>query len=82
LNLGNESAPFELAENEPLILRIFLDGNIVEVFANDRQALLRVNFSMSAARDRISLFSEDGDLTVETLNAWKMNSIYTKTAEK
>ena len=36
-----DSGPFELREGEPLILRVFVDGGIVEVFANDRQALGR-----------------------------------------
>lgn len=36
-----ERASFRLADGESLRLRVFIDGDIVEVFANDRQALAR-----------------------------------------
>ena len=36
-----EAAPFHLKEGEPLRLRVFVDRSIVEVFANDRQAIAR-----------------------------------------
>ena len=38
LRVGNAHAPFELKDGEDLTLRIFIDKNLVEVFANDRQA--------------------------------------------
>ena len=44
LDLGRkniERAPFELQKGEALVLRIFVDKSIVEVFANDRQAIAR-----------------------------------------
>lgn len=36
-----ESAPFELKKGEALKLRVFIDKSIIEVFANDRQAIAR-----------------------------------------
>jgi beta-fructofuranosidase len=36
-----EKAPFELREDEPLVLRVFVDRSVVEVYANDRQAIGR-----------------------------------------
>ena len=36
-----EEAPLELLENEPLVLRIFIDRSIAEVFAHDKQAIAR-----------------------------------------
>jgi sucrose-6-phosphate hydrolase SacC (GH32 family) len=38
LNVGYIQPPFELQEGEDLTLRIFIDKNMIEVFANDRQA--------------------------------------------
>jgi sucrose-6-phosphate hydrolase SacC (GH32 family) len=38
LRVGNVYAPFELKKGEDLALRVFIDKNLVEVFANDRQA--------------------------------------------
>ena len=40
-----ECAPFRLSDGEELNLRVFIDGDIVEVFANDRQAISRRVFS-------------------------------------
>ena len=36
-----ESAPFELSDGENLVLDIFADKSIVEVYANNRQAICR-----------------------------------------
>jgi beta-fructofuranosidase len=36
-----ESAPLELAEGEKLVLDIFVDKTVIEVFANDKQAICR-----------------------------------------
>lgn len=36
-----EEAPFELFENERLLLDIFVDRSVVEVYANERQAICR-----------------------------------------
>ena len=38
LTVGSVHAPFELKTGEDLALRVFIDKNLVEVFANDRQA--------------------------------------------
>ena len=40
IKLGPTTAPFDLAPGEDIQLRIFVDRGIVEVFANDRQALV------------------------------------------
>ncbi|MEI6258063.1 MAG: glycoside hydrolase family 32 protein [Planctomycetota bacterium] len=66
--------PFELAEGEDLTMRIFIDKNMVEVFANDRQAAVAWHES-TPERLRIGLFSRGGDSTAR-VKAWKMRSIY------
>lgn len=38
---GKESAPLVLKEGEALMLDIFVDKSVVEVFANERQAICR-----------------------------------------
>ncbi|MHC4338372.1 MAG: GH32 C-terminal domain-containing protein [Planctomycetota bacterium] len=38
------NAPFELKKGEPLRLRVFLDKPMLEVFANDRQAIAQQVF--------------------------------------
>ena len=55
-----EEAPLKLENNEPLILRIFIDRSIVEVFANDKQAISRRIYPTLGGRG-VSLFSNGGD---------------------
>ena len=67
--------PFELKEGEDLTLRVFIDQNLIEVFANDRQAA--VGWHVYDPKDlHVSLFTKDGDLKVKSVSAWKMRSIY------
>ena len=67
--------PFELQEGEDLTLRIFIDKNLIEVFANDRQAA--VGWHDYNPEDLyLSLFSKGGDLKVKKVSAWSMKPIY------
>ena len=63
--------PFELQDGEDLALRIFIDKNLIEVFANDRQAA--VGWHDYDADDlHVSLFSKGRDLKVKKVSAWQM----------
>ena len=78
LQVGDVPAPFELKDNEDLILRIFIDKNLVEVFANDRQAAA---FAHKEIRNNPNLrvFSKSGDAVIKSIKAWKMKTIYSHT---
>ncbi|KPJ68797.1 MAG: hypothetical protein AMS14_12000, partial [Planctomycetes bacterium DG_20] len=67
-----EAAPFELKAGEPLALRVFVDRSIVEVFANDRQAIARRMYPSRADSVGVALFSSGGPTKVPTLEAWDM----------
>ena len=67
-----EEAPFELKDGEPLVLRIFIDKSIIEVFANDRQAIGRMVYPTLGGRG-VSLFSEGGDITAKSIKSWEMS---------
>ena len=67
-----EEAPLELKKEEPLVLRIFVDKSIVEVFANDRQAIGRVVYPTLMGMG-IRLFSEGGNIEVKSLKTWKLS---------
>ena len=71
--------PFKLKEGEDLTLRIFIDKSMIEVFANDRQAAVAWH-EYDPNNLHVSLFTKGGDLKVEAVTSWKMNSIYTKAA--
>ena len=76
LRVGNVMPPFELKKGEDLVLRVFIDKNLVEVFANDRQAALAAH-RYDPENLTISLFSRGGETTVKELKGWIMKSIYT-----
>ncbi|MBR4372566.1 MAG: glycoside hydrolase family 32 protein [Victivallales bacterium] len=70
-----ERAPFALKENEPLSLRVFVDGPVVEVFANGRQAITRrVYPTMESAG--VSISAKGGSVFCNA-SAWDMNGIHT-----
>jgi len=75
LTVGTTHPPFALKEGEDLTLRVFIDKNLVEVFANDRQAAA---FAHKHVRQNpnIRLFAKGGDAKVKSVKAWKMKTIY------
>jgi len=75
LAIGKIAAPFELKPGEALNLRVFLDKDMVEVFANDRQAVVYMQ-PHNADDVGVSLFSKGGDVAVKNVRSWKMKSIY------
>ncbi len=73
LQLGATIAPFRLAPQEDIRLRIFVDRRIVEVFANDRQAIFKQH--AYAPEDLgIWLFSEGGAMQVKEVKGWHMQA--------
>jgi beta-fructofuranosidase len=66
-----ESAPFELEKGEPLVLRIFVDKSIVEVFANDRQAIARSVYPRLGGTG-VKLFAKGGSVKINSVKAWEM----------
>ena len=75
LQVGGIKPPFELKDKEDLTLRVFIDKNLVEVFANDRQAAVFAHKHIRK-NPNISLFAKGGDAAVKSIKAWKMKTIY------
>ncbi len=67
-----EAGPFELGADEPLKLQVFVDKSVVEVFANDRQAVTRRIYPTRADSVGVKLFSKGAAATVKKLQAWEM----------
>jgi len=67
-----ERAPFELKPGEPLKLRVFVDKSVVEVFANDRQAIGRRVYPTLPDSVGVKLFCKGGEARVTTLKAWEI----------
>lgn len=70
--VSQQRAPFELKEGEALILDIFIDKSIIEVFANGRQCLTQVVYPTLAESNGIKLVSGNEELIIKRFNAWKM----------
>lgn len=71
-----EVAPFVLAQNEPVTLRIFIDRSMVEVFVNDKQCVaLRVYPGRNDSQG-VSIKAIGEDASLLSLDSWQMKSIY------
>jgi len=75
LRLGEIEVPFELRPSEPVRLRVFLDQNVIEVFANDRQAAV-ASHQAPDGRHEVGLFAEGGEAIATTVAGWHLHSIY------
>jgi len=67
-----ERAPLSLAPGERLQLRVFVDESVVEVFANDRQAIARRVYPGRADSLGIMLFAGEGQAEFKRVRAWDM----------
>ncbi len=67
-----EAGPLKLEPGESLKLRVFIDKSVVEVFANDRQAVMRRIYPTRKDSVNVALFSEGGAARVGTVEAWDM----------
>ena len=67
-----EAGPFELGADELLKLQVFVDKSVVEVFANNRQAVMRRIYPTRADSLGVKLFSKGAGATVKKLQAWEV----------
>jgi beta-fructofuranosidase len=70
-----QSGPFVLGRGEPLRLRIFLDGSVVEIFANDRFCLTARIYPAGARSTGVALYSSGGTAKMTLFEAWEMRPI-------
>jgi beta-fructofuranosidase len=68
----NEAAPLTLNPREPLSLRVFIDKSVLEVFANDRQAVVRRMYPTRPDSTGISIFTEDASIRIRQIKSWQM----------
>lgn len=74
LRVGTTEAPFAVADlpmGEDVELRIFIDKYLVEVFANDRQALLAAHLDYSG-KPGFDAFTVGAPTKIKTLEIWKL----------
>ena len=69
-------APFQLENDEPLKLRVFIDRSVVEVFANCRLCLALRVYPSREDSIGVSLYAQGRDASLKSLDAWQMKSIW------
>jgi beta-fructofuranosidase len=67
-----ERAPLSLKTGETLQLRVFVDKPVVEIFANDRQAICRRVYPAGQDSRGAILFATGGVAKFATVKAWEM----------
>ncbi|MDG0812751.1 glycoside hydrolase family 32 protein [Cohnella rhizosphaerae] len=67
-----EAAPFALQASERLELAIYIDKGVIEIFANERQAIARRVYPERADSTGVYLFCEGGTASFETIDVWEM----------
>lgn len=67
-----EQAPFELRDGEDLKLRVFVDKSVIEIYANDRQAIARQVYCVRDDSLGIVLFANGGRAKFSSVKAWDM----------
>lgn len=67
-----ERAPLALKPGESLKLRVFVDKPVVEVFANDRQAICRRVYPTRSDSLGVVLFADGGQARFNSVKAWEM----------
>lgn len=67
-----ERAPFELKNGESLRLRVFVDKSVVEIYANDRQAICRRVYPGRLDSLGVVLFAKGADIKISKVKAWEM----------
>ena len=68
-----ERAPLYLRNEEILELRIFIDGSVIEVFANKKQAIARRIYPSKNNGMEIYLFSENTSVKINSLDSWHIS---------
>jgi fructan beta-fructosidase len=63
-------------KNNLLTLRVLLDNSVVEVFANDGEAVLTAQFFAEKEETGMQLFADGGKAKLVNLQLWPMKSIW------
>jgi beta-fructofuranosidase len=71
-----EIGPLFLKDGEPLLLRVFVDRSIIEVYANGRQCLTMRAYPTRSDSVGVSVFSRGSEANLISLEAYQMRSIW------
>ena len=69
--------PLLLAADEPLLLHIFLDRSVIEVFANRQLCMSSRVYPSRTDSLGVGLFARGGSARLKALDVWELESIWT-----
>ena len=72
---GTYRGALKLNPGEPLRLTVFLDGSVVEVFANGRTCLTGRIYPTRSDSLGVGIFAREGRARVKSLDAYEMKAI-------
>jgi beta-fructofuranosidase len=72
----SRQAQLDLLAGEPLRLHVYLDGSIVEVFANGRLMLTSRVYPARADSQGLRLLASRGIIHVRSIDVWTLQSIW------
>jgi beta-fructofuranosidase len=67
-----EAAPFQVGLGKKLQLHIFIDKSVIEIFANNRQAISRRVYPGRTDSTRVILYCEEGEAAFNSIQTWEM----------
>lgn len=76
LRFNGTSVPLQLKRSDLLDLRVFIDAQVIEIFANKKVCFTEELQPSSPAGFRIKLFARDGETKVRKVDVWKMGTIW------
>ena len=82
LRCGGNSAPLDLAPGEPLVLRVFVDASVVEVFANRRVCITERIYPAQPDALQVALIARGGAATATKIGIWTMGTIWKSPAQR
>lgn len=71
----SQVVPFELPDDEPLELRLFLDRSVLELFANRRQCVTHRTYPTRHDSLGIRLFTNRAPVEIRSLDIWDMQPV-------
>jgi sucrose-6-phosphate hydrolase SacC (GH32 family) len=77
MSLLGQTVPVEPVDNK-IFLDILLDRSSVEVFINNGRAAISANFKNAPADRKYILFNTGGELFVDELDIWEINSAWSE----
>ena len=67
-----QTADLNLKDGEDIMLRIFIDRSVMEVFINKKLCLTHRVYP-TLDENNVSIYSKNGEINVKAINAWKMH---------